>query len=55
MYQFPPNSLDFKKGYKLGVEKGRSVERKLALVLVIGFVFVFELINGLALRFVKCG
>ena len=27
MYQFP--SFDFKKGYKLGVEKGRRVERKL--------------------------
>jgi hypothetical protein len=55
MYQFPPNSLDFKKGYKLGVEKGRSVERKLCLVLVIGFVFVFEVINAFVLRFARCG
>jgi hypothetical protein len=55
MYQFPPNSLDFKKGYKLGVEKGRSIERRLAIFLVIGFVLVFEVINAVALRFVRCG
>jgi hypothetical protein len=45
MYNYPPNSLEFKRAYALGVQKGRSVERKLALVLVISFVFVFEVVN----------
>jgi hypothetical protein len=53
MYQFPPNSLDFRKGYKLGVEKGRSVERRLCLALVIGFVFVFEILNRVLSSFCR--
>ncbi len=45
MYNYPPNSQEFKKGYALGVQKGRSTERKIALALVIGFTLVFEVIH----------
>jgi hypothetical protein len=45
MYHYPPNSIEFKYAYKLGVLKGRSIERKICLALVIGFVLVFELIH----------
>ena len=43
---YPP-SLEFKKGYRLGIEKGRKIERRLALVLVVGFVLVFEIVHRL--------
>jgi hypothetical protein len=55
MYNYPPNSKDFKRGYAMGIEKGRAMERKLALALVLGFVLVFEVAHwalGLAQR---CG
>ncbi len=50
MYNFPPNTKDFKKGYALGIERGRKMERKFTLVLVLGFVLVFEVINLVFLR-----
>lgn len=50
MYHYPVNSLEFKKGYRLGVQKGRSIERKLALVLVISFVLVFEVVHWILIR-----
>jgi hypothetical protein len=52
MYNFPPNSKDFKRGYRLGIEKGKNLERqrnsiniKIALVLVAVFVLAFELLS----------
>ena len=50
MYNFPPNSVEFKKGYALGVQKGRKIERRITLALVLGFVLVFEVINLVLLR-----
>lgn len=50
MYNYPPNSIEFKKGYALGVEKGRRIERKITLALVLGFVLVFEVINLVVFR-----
>jgi hypothetical protein len=50
MYHYPPNSLEFKKGYALGVQKGRSVERKITIALVLGFVLVFEVVHWLLAR-----
>lgn len=35
MYHYPVNSLEFKKGYRLGVEKGRKIERKLGLIMLL--------------------
>lgn len=52
MYHFPPNSLDFKKGYRLGVQKGRVIERKICLVLMIVFVVLFEVIHKVVDYFV---
>jgi hypothetical protein len=52
MYRYPANSYEFKKGFRLGVEKGRKIERRLCIALVIGFVLVFEVVHGLAAR---CG
>jgi hypothetical protein len=46
-------SSDFKNGYRLGVQKGRSIERKLALFLVLGFVFVFEIVHLFVFRFCR--
>ena len=43
---------EFKRGYRLGVERGREKEKRLALLLVLGFVLVFELLNAISLRFV---
>ena len=53
MCQFPSNSLEFKKGYRLGLEKGRSVERKIALALMFGFVLIFEFVHLFVFRFCK--
>lgn len=50
MYHYPVNSLEFKKGYGLGFKKGRVVERKLCLALVIAFVILFELIHWVLSR-----
>lgn len=50
MYHYPPNTLEFKKGYALGVKKGRSAERKITLALVLGFVLVFELVHWFLTR-----
>jgi hypothetical protein len=50
MYYTPPNSLDFKKGYRLGIAKGRKIERRLCFILVIVFVGVFELVNVLVTK-----
>jgi uncharacterized protein YebE (UPF0316 family) len=55
MYHYPPNSIEFKKGYALGIEKGRKIERRLSLALVIGFVLVFELAHWLLGLYQKCG
>jgi hypothetical protein len=54
MYNYPPNSIEFKKGYALGVEKGRRVERKLTLVLVLGFVLIFEIVNLVFFKVTGC-
>lgn len=54
MYNFPPASLEFKKGFRLGIEKGRRIERRFALVLVVSFVFLFEIVHGVINHFV-CG
>jgi hypothetical protein len=35
MYHYPPNSIEFKRGYRLGIEKGRRIERKLSLILLL--------------------
>lgn len=51
MYYYPVNNLEFKKGYGLGVAKGRRIERKLALVCVIVFTFLFLLVLGLVNTF----
>lgn len=50
MYNYPPNGIEFKKGYALGVEKGRRIERKLTLALVLGFVLVFEIVHWFLIR-----
>jgi hypothetical protein len=50
MYNYPPNTLEFKKGYALGVKKGRSAERKITLALVLGFVLVFEVVHWFLTR-----
>ena len=53
MYRYPPNSLEFKRGYRLGIMKGRVIERKICLAFVIGFVLVFELVHGLIFKICK--
>jgi hypothetical protein len=54
MYHYPPNSLEFRKGYAMGISKGRSMERKLCLGLVIGFVFLFEVTHWVMGLFSTC-
>lgn len=44
MYFKPSNSLDFKKGFALGVDNGRRIERKLCLILMIFYVGLFSVI-----------
>lgn len=51
---YPVNSLEFRKGYKLGVEKGRTIERRMALFLTLGFVVVFEIIHRIITRLLGC-
>lgn len=41
MYQAP----ELRRAYAKGVEKGRRIERKLCLILVIGFVALFEIVH----------
>jgi hypothetical protein len=50
MYYRPPNSIEFKRGYSLGIQKGRLIERKFCLIVVIGFVSVFEIIHAVLER-----
>jgi len=54
MYNYPPNSLEFKKGFRLGVEKGRRLERKLWFAIIIVWMFGWYTLNWILSHFSKC-
>jgi len=52
MYHKAPNRIqnspDFKRGYAMGIQKGRLSERKLSMIVIIVLVVIIELAHALA-------
>jgi hypothetical protein len=54
MYYKPPMHPEFRNGYRLGVEKGRRIERKVCFSILVAWMFVWFILNSILSHFSKC-
>jgi hypothetical protein len=53
MYHKPPMHPEFRNGYRLGIERGRRIERKICFVILIAWMTGWCILNWL-LSHSKC-
>lgn len=54
MYHKPPMLPEFKHGYRLGLVKGRQIERRICFAILIVWMFVWFILNSFLSHFSKC-
>jgi hypothetical protein len=49
MYHYPPNTEESKKAYWAGIQKGRSIERKFCIAILLVGLIVLQVIKWITM------